>query len=157
LGLFLQGFTYISFYSLIFTPITHMKSFNASTLLFALGLFLLSAPACSPGFDAKGLDNITNIGTKLLDLMNKATSSYNSTAAASLLTEIDKAYEHAQSVKGNKSVAESWRLLKTDIVAPFFEKWKTDGKLDKDFVKEAVATAKKSITAITNAEKAKKK
>ena len=89
--------------------------------------------------------------------MNKATSSYNSTAAASLLTEIDKAYEHAQSVKGNKSVAESWRLLKTDIVAPFFEKWKTDGKLDKDFVKEAVATAKKSITAITNAEKAKKK
>ena len=122
-----------------------------------MGLFLLSAPACSPGFDAKGLDNITNIGTKLLDLMNKATSSYNSTAAASLLTEIDKAYEHAQSVKGNKSVAESWRLLKTDIVAPFFEKWKTDGKLDKDFVKEAVATAKKSITAITNAEKAKKK
>lgn len=134
-----------------------MKPFKASTLLFALGLFLLSAPSCSPRFDAIGFDNISTIGTKLTDLMNKATGSYNATAASSLLTEIDKAYEHAKSVKGNKSIAESWRILKTDMVAPFLDKWKTDGKLDKDFVKEAVAQVKKSITAITNAEKAKKK
>ncbi len=136
-----------------------MRPFNAGPLLFALGLFLLSTPACAPRFDPIGYDNISNIGTKLVELMNKATGNYssNATAATSLLAEIDKAYEHAKAQKGNKTIAESWRLLKTDIVAPFFEKWKADGKLDKDFVKEAVAQAQKSVTSITNAEKAKKK
>lgn len=136
-----------------------MRPFNASPLLFALGLFLLSTPACAPRFDAIGFDNISNIGTKLVELMTKATGSYSSSSAdvSALLIEIDKAYEHAKAQKGNKSIAESWRLLKTDIVVPFFEKWKTDGKLDKDVVKEAVTTAKKSIASITSAEKAKKK
>ena len=136
-----------------------MKSIKSLPLLFTLGLFLLSAPACSPKFDAAGLNNITTIGTKLTDLMNKATGAFgsNSTAASALLSDITKAYDHAKSVKGNKTIAESWKVLKDELVAPFLDKWKTSGKLDKDFVKESVAQVTKSITAITNAEKAKRK
>ncbi len=145
--------------SLISHHSSSMKPIYTFTLLFSLSLFLLSTPACAPKFDATGLNNITNIGTKLTDLMNKATGAYsgNSTAATSLLTEIDKAYEHAKAINGNKTIAESWKILKDELVAPFMEKWKTSGKLDKDFIKEAVAQVTKSVTAITNAEKAKRK
>lgn len=136
-----------------------MKPIKSIALMFSLGLFLLSTPACSPKIDPAGLTNITNIGTALPELMNKATGAFssNSSAVTSLLSDINKAYEHAKSVKGNKEITESWRLLKEDLVTPFFDKWKKDGKLDKDFVKEAVAQVTKSITAITNAEKAKRK
>lgn len=136
-----------------------MKAFKTFSLLFSLGLFLLSTPACSPKFDPTGLNNATNIGTKLSDLMSKATGAYssNATAVATLLTDLDKAYEHAKSVKGNKTIAESWRILKVDLVSPFFEKWKAQGKLDKDFIKEAVTQVNQSMTAITKAEKAKRK
>jgi hypothetical protein len=134
-----------------------------NNLLLALGLLLFSAAgtlqSCSPKFDKIGFQNISNLGTKLPELMNLATEPYSKhkDAATTLLGDLGKAYDHAKGVKGNKEIAESWRILKDELAGPFFARWQEKGKLDKDFVKESMAQVAKSVTAITNAEKAKRK
>jgi hypothetical protein len=136
---------------------------KSNSLLLTLGFLLLSAAgtlqSCSPKFDKIGFENISNLGTKLTDLMNLATEPYSKhkDTATTLLANLGKAYDHAKGVKGNKEIAESWRILKDELAGPFFARWQEKGKLDKDFVKESVAQVAKSVTAITNAEKAKKK
>lgn len=134
-----------------------------NALLLAFGLVLFSTTttmqSCSPIFDQVGLDNITNIGGKLTDLMAKAVEPYgkHSDAVSSLLGDLGKAADHASGQKRNKEIAESWKLLTNDLATPFFNRWKEKGKLDKDFIKEAVGQVGKSLDAIKKAELAKKK
>lgn len=134
---------------------------NAFTLAFGLVLFCTTTTmqSCSPKFDQIGLDNITNLGSKLTDLMAKAIEPYgkHSDAVATLLGDLNKAAEHAAGQKGNKEIANSWKLLKDDLAVPFFNRWKDKGKLDKDVVKESVGQVGKSVDAIKKAELAKKK
>jgi hypothetical protein len=136
-----------------------MKHILSFALFLSFGLFLVTTPACSPKIDPVGIQNASNISTKLSELMNKANTAFgpNATAVSTLLTEINTAYEHAKSVKRNKEIAEAWRILKDETVTPFFDKWKKDGTLNPELVKESVTTATKSINAILNAEKSKRK
>lgn len=142
---------------------TFFHSLKPNAFLLAFGLVLFSTTttmqSCSPTFDQMGLDNITNLGGKLTDLMAKAVEPYGKHAAAvvSLLGDLDKAAEHAAGQKRNKEIANSWGILKTEQAMPFFERWKEKGVLDKDFVKESVGQVGKSIDAIKKAELAKKK
>jgi len=139
---------------------TLLFSLKPQLLLLALGIFVFASTtnmACSPKFDQMGVDNVKNISTKVTGLMGKATGPYNEPAAADLLSDLDKAQAHAAGIKGNKSIAESWKVLKDDLVAPFLMKWKEKGKLDAPFVKEATAQVVKSLDAIKKAEMGKKK
>jgi hypothetical protein len=134
-----------------------------NSFLLAFGFVLFSTTAimqsCSPSFDQMGLDNVTNLGSRLTDLMAKAVEPYgkHTDAANTLLSDLGKAAEHAASQKRNKEIASSWKILKDDLAAPFFNRWKEKGKLDKDYVKEAAGQVGKSLDAIKKAELAKKK
>ncbi|MCA0238903.1 MAG: hypothetical protein LCH81_21195 [Bacteroidetes bacterium] len=134
---------------------------NTFSLLVGLSIAASAAllPACMAPYDAMGTEYVNSISTKLPALMNKATEAYSKheTEVSSLNSELDKVVAHAASMKKNKEVAESWRLLQTDLVAPFIARWKDKGKLDKDFIKEATMQVTKSLDAIKRAEAAKKK
>lgn len=134
---------------------------SALSFLFALSVAtsLTTIPSCMAPFDAIGMENVTSIATKLPAVMEKATEAFSKHEddVKSLTTDLEKAVSHAASLKRNKEVAESWRILSTDLVAPFLARWKEKGKLDKDFIKEAVAQVNKSLAAIKKAETAKKK
>lgn len=134
-----------------------------SVFLLALGFLLFSTTtvmqSCSPQFDQMGLDNVTNLGSKLTDLMAKAIEPFgkHSSAVSSLLTDLGKAAEHSAGQKRNKEIADQWKILTNDLAQPFFDRWKEKGTLDKDFVKEFVGQVGKSLDAIKKAELAKKK
>lgn len=137
--------------------------FKPNVLFLALGFVLFATmttmQSCSPSFDQAGLDNITNIGGKLTDLMAKATEPYgkHEAAVAKIMNELTQAADHAAAQKRNKEITTSWNTLKNELAMPFFDRWKSKGVLDKDVVKESVGQAGKSIDAIKKAELAKKK
>lgn len=126
---------------------------------FLLSITALGTQSCSAKFDPAGLENAKNLATALPELMNKAaTSKYsaNTEAIQKVTTEIENAAKHAEGQKKNKNIAQSWRTLQSDIVTPFFARWKEKGMLDKDVVKESVSQATDSLNAIKKAEMAKK-
>jgi hemerythrin superfamily protein len=138
-----------------------MKAISSSTLLlFCLGLFIsMSSMVCAPRYDALGLQNATNLSSKTLELMGKATEPFtkNATAVTTLFGEITDAHTRATKVKKNTEIANSWKTLKDEILTPYFDNWKAKGKLDKDFVKESMKQVTASFDAIKNAEEAKRK
>jgi len=143
---------------------TFSQPLKPKALLLTLGFVLFSATtltmqSCSPTFDQLGLDNITNIGGKLTELMSKAVEPFGKHASSvtNLLGDLSKATEHAAGQKRNKEIAESWKILTNDLATPFFDRWKEKGTLDKDFIKESVGQVGKSLDAIKKAELAKKK
>lgn len=139
------------------------SSLKPSALLLTFGMLLFSITStmqsCSPGFDQIGLDNVTNLGGQLTQLMGKATEPFgkHSASVEKLLGELGNAATHAAGQKGNKEIAASWNVLNNELAKPFFDRWKEKGVLDKDFVKESVGQVGKSIDAIKKAEMAKKK
>ncbi len=127
-----------------------------------LGLLLLGATgtmqSCTK-FDKIGLDNATNLATSLTELMGKATGKYtaHTDAIQQVSNAVSNAVKHAESRKRNLEIAEAWKTLQNDLVAPFLARWKEKGSLDKDFVKEATTQVSKSLEAIKKAELARKK
>jgi len=115
--------------------------------------------SCSPKFDKTGSDNAINLGAKLPELMGKAIEPYtkHSDAVNNMLTELQKAADHAASIKGNSNLSSAWKVLKNELAGPFFNRWKESTKLDKDLVKESVKQVNASFDAIKKAEQAKKK
>ena len=85
-----------------------------------------------------------------------ATYSSNKTEIDAVAAELMKAEQHAADQKRNTEIANSWKILRTEQVEPFLLRWK-DGKLDKEFVKEATAQVQKSLAAIKKAEQNKNK
>ncbi|MCB0528108.1 MAG: hypothetical protein KDC61_11445 [Saprospiraceae bacterium] len=142
---------------------TFFCSFKPGLLMLCFGFVLVSAmttfQACSPAFDQAGLDNVTNLGSKLTDLMAKATEPYgkHEVAVNALRTELGLAAEHAASQKRNKEIAEAWMALKNELATPFFDRWKEKGLLNIEVIKESVGQVGKSIDAIKKAELAKRK
>lgn len=142
---------------------TFFRSMKTNTLLFSLGFLLFSATtttmqSCSPKFDQVGLDNVTNLGGQLTQLMGKAVEPYgkHSDSVTKLLGDLDGAATHAAGQSRNDEIAKSWNILNNDLAKPFFSRWKEKGLLDKDYVKEAVGQVGKSLDAIKKAEMAKK-
>ena len=138
---------------------TMFKTLKTNVLPFALGFLLFSAMQSCSKFDKVGLDNVTNLSTALSELMGKATGKYSANTAAitKVTAALDSAVKHAAGVKKNTEIAEAWKTLQTDLVAPFLARWKEKGMLDKDVVKEATTQVTKSLEAIKKAEMAKKK
>ncbi len=138
-------------------------SFRPGTLFLTLGLLFFSVSttmqSCAATFDQVGLDNITNLGGRLTDLMAKAKEPYgkHADAVGKLMTELGQAADHAATQKKNMEIANSWNILKNDLAMPFFDRWKEKGVLGNDYIKEAVGQVGKSIDAIKKAELAKKK
>ncbi len=137
--------------------------FKPTTLFLTLGFVLFTTmttmQSCSASFDQMGLDNITNIGGKLTDLMAKATEPYgkHEASVSKIMNELTQAADHAAGQKRNKEIANQWSTLKNELAMPFFDRWKSKGVLDKDVVKESVGQVGKSLDAIKKAELAKKK
>jgi hypothetical protein len=135
-------------------------SIFSKLLTFAL---LIGASAtfqsCSAKYDMTSVSNLSNLATKLPALMGKATGKYsdNESSITSVLADITKAYDHSAGLKKNKEIANQWLILKNELAQPFFDRWKDKGKLDNDFIKEAVKQVKGGFDAIEKAEKAKKK
>lgn len=142
---------------------TFLRSLKPNALLLSLGLVLFSVTttmqSCSPQFDQIGLDNVTNLGGQLTQLMGKATEPFgkHSASVTKLLEDLGGAVTHAASQKRNKEIGQSWKILNDELAKPFFDRWKEKGILDKDYVKEAVGQVGKSLDAIKKAEMAKKK
>lgn len=137
-----------------------LKTSTLSLLVaLSIGASLTTIQSCMAPYDAIGMENATSVSTKLPAVMEKATESYSKNEAdvKAVTNDLDKAATHAASMKKNKEVAESWRILQNDLVAPFFARWKEKGKLDKNFIKEATAQVNKSLAAIKKSETAKKK
>jgi predicted RNase H-like nuclease len=135
-------------------------AFMSNLLVFAL---LLSTPltfqSCSARYDLTSVSNVSNIAAKLPALMGKATGKYsdNESSVTSLMSDLTKAYEHSAGLKKNKEIANQWLIMKNELAQPFFDRWKDKGKLDNDFIKEAVKQVKGGMDAIEKAEKAKQK
>lgn len=131
--------------------------------MLSLGLVLFSVTStmqsCSAKFDQTGLDNVTNLGGQLTQLMGKATEPYgkHSESVKKILGDLSNAATHAAAQKHNEEIAKSWKVLNDELATPFFNSWKEKGILDKDFVKESVGQVGKSLDAIKKAEMAKKK
>jgi hypothetical protein len=139
---------------------TLLLSFKPFLFFFLLGFVVVTTTqSCSPRFDPTGSDYAKTLGATASTLMAKATGEYSSNekAANDFLAELGKAQEHAASIKRNKEIAQMWKILKDDLAAPFFNRWKEKGKLDKDFVKESITQVTKSFDSIKRAESAKKK
>lgn len=143
---------------------TFFRSMKTKTLLFSLGFLLFSATtttmqSCSPKFDSVGLDNVTNLGGQLTQLMGKAIEPYgkHSDSVSKILSDLDGAVAHAAGQSHNDEIAKSWKVLNDELAKPFFSRWKEKGLLDKDYVKEAAGQVGKSLDAIKQAEMAKKK
>lgn len=142
---------------------TFLRSVKPNAFLLSLGLVLFSVTStmqsCSAKFDQIGLDNVTNLGGQLTQLMGKATEPFgkHTDSVTKLLSDLDGAASHAAGEKKNEEIAKSWKILKDELAIPFFNRWKEKGLLDKDFVKEAVGQVGKSLDAIKKAEMAKKK
>jgi len=142
---------------------TFFRSMKPNAMLLSIGLLLFSVTttmqSCMAGFDQIGLDNVTNIGGQLTQLMGKATEPYgkHTDSVNKLLSDISAAATHAAGQKRNAEIGKQWQVLSSELVTPFFNRWKEKGILDKDYVKEAVGQVGKSIDAIKKAEMAKKK
>lgn len=142
---------------------TFFHSLKPNALLLSLGLVLFSVTStmqsCSPKFDQIGLDNVTNLGGQLTQLMGKATEPFGKHAdsVTKMLGDLGNAATHAAGQKRNGEIAQSWKVLNDELATPFFNRWKEKGILDKDYVKEAVGQVGKSLDAIKKAEMAKKK
>lgn len=142
---------------------TFLRSLKPNALLLSLGLVLFSVTStmqsCSPRFDQVGLDNVTNLGGQMTQLMGKAVEPFgkHSDAVTKLLEDLSGAATHAADQKRNKEIAQSWKILNDELATPFFNRWKEKGILDKDYVKEAVGQVGKSLDAIKKAEMAKRK
>lgn len=142
---------------------TYLRSMKPSALLLSFGLVLFSVTStmqsCTPKFDQIGLDNVTNLGGQLTQLMGKAVEPFgkHSAAATKMLEDLSAAATHAAGQKRNKEIAQSWKILNDELATPFFNRWKEKGILDKDYVKEAVGQVGKSLDAIKKAEMAKRK
>lgn len=142
---------------------TFLRSVKPNAFLLSFSLFLFTVTStmqsCSPGFDQAGLDNVTNLGGQLTQLMGKATEPYgkHTESVTKLLGDLGAATTHAAGQKRNDEIAKSWKILNDELATPFFNRWKEKGILDKDYVKEAVGQVGKSLDAIKKAEMAKKK
>ena len=142
---------------------TFFNRLKPNFLLLTLGIVLFSSmpvmQSCSAKFDQVGLDNITNIGGKLTDLMSKATEPYgkHESAVTKIMADLTQAADHSAGQKSNKEVAKSWNVLKNELAMPFFDRWKSKGVLSKEVIKESVGQVGKSLDAIKKAELAKKK
>ena len=142
---------------------TFLRSMKPNALLLTFGLVLFSVTttmqSCSAKFDQVGLDNVTNLGGQLTQLMGKATEPFgkHSEAVTKLLGDLGGAVTHAAGQKKNDEIAKSWKILTDELAVPFFDRWKEKGILDKDYVKEAAGQVGKSLDAIKKAEMAKKK
>lgn len=110
-------------------------------------------------FDQVALDNATGLGNTLPALMQKATGAYSQseTEVTAILKTLDDAHSRAAATKKNGDVAEQWRILRDDMVKPFFARWKEKNKLDKDFIKPAATQVKDALASIERAEKVKPK
>lgn len=138
------------------------KSFKRLSLagVFLAGIMAVSVlHSCSPKFDKIGSENAANLGSKLPELMGKATEAYakHSDAVSAMQADLQKAYDHAASIKGNSNLANAWKVLKDELAGPFFARWKENAKIDKDVVKESVKQVNASLDSIKKAEMAKKK
>ena len=128
-----------------------------AVLLIALLPFLQSCVGAR--FSQTALDNVTRVEGTMPPLMEKATGKYSDHAASvdAVIADINKALNDAAATKKNSDIAEQWRIFRDELAQPFFTRWKTETKLDKDFVKLSVEQVKKSLAAIEKSERAKPK
>jgi|GEM_PF-863698 len=123
------------------------------------GGFLFFTQACSPTFNQTGFDNVVTLQPRVSALMAKGVNPYAQHAAEIdiLLTDMQKAQDHASTINKNENVAGAWNALNSEIIRPFFSKWQRDGALNPLFINESIKISDSSFEAMRKAEEAKKR
>ena len=136
----------------------------ANTITRFVGIMLLAGAllfthACSPTFNQVGYDNVVNLQSRVSTLMAKGVNPYTQHAGEIdiLLTDVQKAQDHAASISKNENIAGAWSALNNEIIRPFFSKWQRDGALNPLFINESIKISDSSFEAMRKAEEAKKR
>ena len=122
-------------------------------------LFLVSCSTISP-FSETAYKQSTSIKASALALMDKAQEPYSNYCkkVEDLMLEARKAYEYAKGRPKNEESAEQWAIMidpKGNMLAGFFEKWKSEGKQSKFFIEEAKEQISKGFDQISALESGK--
>jgi hypothetical protein len=120
---------------------------------------LLFTQACSPAFNQAGYDNVVALQPRVNLLMAKGVNPYAQHAGEvdQLLTDVQKAQDHATSINKNENIAGAWNAINNEIIRPFFSKWQRDGALNPLFINESIKISDSSFEAMRKAEEAKKR
>lgn len=108
-------------------------------------ILTLSLNSCSPLialFDQHAYEQTTSIKVDALNLMDLASENYNTheTKVKEFKTQFDKLYEYERNRPKNTIILKMWDLMRNEdgnLLYGFIKRWKTDGTLNENFIKEA--------------------
>lgn len=112
-----------------------------SLVVSALILFLVAcAPLIGP-YSPTAYKNATSLKADALALMDKATKPYSEyeQKVASLMVEIDEAYEYVHGIPSDNLSARQWEILRDpdgSLLGMFFYRWKAKGTLSRAYIHE---------------------
>lgn len=122
----------------------HYKSDNIKRHLLRIILLLFLCMGCAPligPYSPTAYQNATSLKATTLALMDKATQPYSDheKSVEALMLELDKAYEFVKGIPSNSMSASQWLILKKpdgDLLGKFFLRWKEQGALSQEFIRE---------------------
>ncbi len=140
-------------------------------LLVFLLFFIIISSSCfwrKAKYDPEGHGYAVSLQSRALLLIDKASAgksfSQYQTDVQNLMTDVEKAYEHALTQSKNDSIAGIWDTLRDPManrLGFFMQKWETEDilvdSLYATFIKEARDAIQKDFTLITTLEDGKKK
>lgn len=140
-----------------------VKSFRKSLFVTALVLVLSSCQSLKTAvFDQYSYQQAVSIKVESLNLMDNATQSYNlfQVEVKDLLLGLQKMVEYEKNKPDNEVSYAMWNVLADkdkNLLAGFFERWKTDGQLSKVFTSEAKHQISEALDLIIKYEAQKNK
>ncbi len=141
-----------------------MKKFNLRCIP-AFCLLLLVLGNCSilkPRFDPVGHQNAVTLQKEALALMEKASGSFvpHAEAVYSLMTRVERAYEHARPRYKNSRVTGTWDALRNPLgnrLGRFMLEWEKEDVLDETYIKDSKKSVEEDFNLLVELEEGKKK
>jgi len=135
------------------------RKLQSSTVITLMIIFLVGCTSISQ-FNATAYEQSTSIKASSVTLMDKANEPYTKhiTQVEAILLEARKAYEYAKARPKNEDATAQWEIMidpNAHMLAGFFNKWKSDNKLSKFFIKEAKSQIEKGFDHISGLESGK--
>jgi len=132
---------------------------NPVISIFLIVAFLVGCSTIAP-FSETAYKKSTGIKASALALMDKAQEPYSdySKKVEELMLEATKAYEYAKGRPKNEESTKQWAIMidpKRNMLAGFFEKWKSERKLSRFFIDQAKGQISKGFDQISALESGK--
>jgi hypothetical protein len=136
-----------------------------SWLILLVSTLAAATSACSSliaAYSQAAYEQATSIKAESLVLMNQATEPYSQHAqgVATLMLNVDKAYEYAKGRPKNEISTAQWAKMKdpnSNLLGGFLKRWKEQGQLKPAFVREAAAQIAMAFDQIIELESGKNK